>query len=155
MRGRGATATILMVLLLSTTLAGCLGGEDAASPDAEPDTDVDTTRNSGCSTTAVDGRVTPNGGLSVSGEAGADGASAQMSMDTGGAGVSGINVTLARDGEVVWSDDAGQGVTATDWANSAQQLAAGNYTLTASTDDGVYDVQELWLEITWGGGSCS
>lgn len=150
-----SSATILTMLLLTAALGGCLGGDGEAPANGESETLANTTRNSGCSTNAVDGRLAPSADLSVSGEAGADGASAQMTMEAGGAGVGGIDLTLERDGEEVWSDDAAQGVTLTDWTNSAQQLPAGNYTLTASTDDGAYEVQELRLQVTWGGGSCS
>lgn len=155
MNRRRSTATILIVLLLPTILVGCIGGEDTESTDVEPQADTNTTRSSGCSTNAVDGQLTPTRSLSVTSDAGADGASAHIAMDAQGAGASGIHVTLERDGEEVWSNDAGSGIAATNWRNSAQPLAAGEYTLTASTGDGAYDIQELRLQITWGGGSCS
>ncbi len=133
----------LGVLVLALLVAGCLGGTGGGSPaqaDVEP----------GCSQQQVSGQLTPDDQLTAQAEAKADGADAHVDIEHAGQGE--ITVVLETDGEEVWSDTTTQPILR--YGTSAQDLPAGPYTLTASVDQGVHQVTNLWLNITWGGASC-
>ncbi len=137
--------TVAVALLLTVGLTGCLGSLDdgrGASSGAEVEP--------GCSQQQVSGQLTPESSLTAEAAAQADGARAQVDIDHVGQGE--ITFVLEQEGEEVWRDSITQPLLRT--TKTASDLPAGDYTLTASVDQGVHQVNGLWLNITWGGASC-
>lgn len=138
-------AWLLAVLVLTMGSIGCLG--DAGDGDGSGTVgDVEP----GCSQQQVSGQLTPENSLTAQAEARADGARAGVDIEHAGQGE--ITFALESDGEEVWSDTTTQPVLR--YGTDANNLAAGEYTLTASVDQGVHQVTSLWLNITWGGADC-
>lgn len=138
-------AWLLAALVLTMGIVGCLG--DAGDEDG-PGTSGSV--GPGCSQQQVSGQLTPDNRLTAQAEAKAEGATAQVDIEHAGQGE--ITFVLETGGEEVWSDSTTQPVLR--YGSNANNLAAGDYTLTASVDQGVHQVTSLWLNITWGGATC-
>lgn len=138
-------AVLLATLVLTMGIAGCLdragdGNQSGPGADVEP----------GCSQGQTSGQLTPQDSLTVQAEAKTNGSDGHVDIEHAGQGE--ITFVLERGGEEVWRDTTTQPVLR--YGAGASDLAAGSYTLTASVDQGVHEVANLWLNITWGGGSC-
>lgn len=138
-------AWLLAILVLTMGIAGCLG--DAGDGDGSGTAgEVEP----GCSQQQVSGQLTPDNRLTAQAEAKADGATARVDIEHAGEGE--ITFVLERGDEEVWRDTTSQPVLR--YGTGPNDLAAGDYTLTASVDQGVHQVTNLWLNITWGGADC-
>lgn len=138
-------AWLLATLAVTIGIAGCIG--DAGDGDG---TGTAGGVEPGCSQQQVSGQLTPENMLALQAEAKADGAAAQVDIEHAGQGE--ITFVLETGGEEVWRDTTTQPVLR--YGNNANNLAAGPYTLTASVEQGIHQVTNLWLNITWGGASC-
>ncbi len=149
------TSIILMAScpVLIAAVAGCLGGIEDDMDDLDPGSN-DSNINRGCTRQNVNGQVTPDESLSVQGEAGAV-ANAQISMSSSRALVVGIGesveLVLEDENGEVWFEDSTSNEG--NYNNNAQ-VDPGNYTLTVSVDQSVWEIESLVLEIAWGGEEC-
>lgn len=133
--------TLLTPLLLVTaSLAGCVGGTGE---------DLSTSNTQSCERHVTNrtraGTVSPDQPLSLEARHEDGPNEGEITVDAQGGGS--LNVVLERDGERAWSREfTGTGNMGGQFHST--QLPAGNYTLTASTDAGVFDVS-LRLTLTW------
>ncbi len=142
----GLRGVLLALLLLAAGISGCIADDGSSLGTSETHT-----VNRGCSNNVRDGTVTPGAPLTTVSEAGAGSAHGTITYDTDPqAGT--IHLTLTHEEQETWSHTL-QGYGFTSYSTQFSDLDAGNYTLTASTDDGYSDAQ-LRLTITWGGGTC-
>lgn len=137
-------AWILALVLVTAGLAGCIGDTDEASQTEEETTNCD----EGEINEGRNGRISPTSSMTFEAEVTGEPATAEISIDAEGTG--GFTVSLERDGEEVWREEFdGTGDQGGDYYPNP--LSAGDYTLTASSETGTYDISLSWT-LTWSEG---
>lgn len=134
---------VVALLLLSAGFVGCLG-ETGGVEDRQETTNCD----EGEVDQGKNGRVSPAESMTLQANVTGEPATGEISIDAQGTG--GFTVVLERDGEEAWSESFdGTGNQGGNY--HPNPLSAGNYTLTASSETGVYEI-DLSLHVSWSEG---
>lgn len=131
------------VLLLTAGLAGCLGHDATIESNS-------THSETHCQTEARSGTISPDEQLSVQETANGTPAEAVVEYEPE-THLGTVDLSLASENEEVWNTQlTGVGNS---FDTTVPDLPRGNYTLTATTDDG-YAQATLTLGLRWGDGGC-